>query len=160
MYFIAQRIQTICNQLGMLRFADSRSLPDWEYKRGQFFRPEEADASATPWEKFDCRHMHWYATYAGTDQFDGKFNGQHTDFHGIPGDHYWFRSRITIPEDLEGKSVWLKIRTQIEEWDDGKNPQFLVFVNKEVVQGADMNHREILLRKKAVGGETMDIDIM
>ena len=159
MYFIAQRIQTICNQLGMLRFADSRSLPDWEYKRGQFFRPEEADASATPWEKFDCRHMHWYATYAGTDQFDGKFNGQHTDFHGIPGDHYWFRSRITIPEDLEGKSVWLKIRTQIEEWDDGKNPQFLVFVNKEVVQGADMNHREILLRKKAVGGETMDIDI-
>lgn len=159
MYFIDQRIQVICNQLSMLRFKDSRELPDWEYKFGQYFRPEEAEASARPWEKFDCQNMHWYAGYAGTDQFEGKFQGQHTDFHGIPGDHYWFRSRITIPQDMDGKSVWLKIRTQIEEWDDGKNPQFLVFVNREVVQGADMNHREVLLRKCAVGGEEMDIDV-
>lgn len=159
MYFIDQRIQVICNQLSMLRFKDSRELPDWEYKPGQYFRPEEAEASALPWEKFDCQNMHWYAGYAGTDQFEGKFQGQHSDFHGIPGDHYWFRSRITIPQDMDGKSVWLKIRTQIEEWDDGKNPQFLVFVNREVVQGADMNHREVLLRKCAVGGEEMDIDV-
>ena len=60
---------------------------------------------------------------------------------------------------MDGKSVWLKLRTQIEEWDDGKNPQFLVFVNHQVVQGADMNHREVLLRKCAVGGETLDLDI-
>ena len=159
MYFIDQRIQVICNQLQMLRFRDSRSLPDWEYKPGQFFRPEEADAAQPDWAPFDCQHMHWYAAYAGTDQFEGKFQGQHSDFHGIPGSHYWFRGRITIPQDMDGKSVWLKIRTQIEEWDDGKNPQFLVFVNKEVMQGADMNHREILLRRPAVGGETIDLDI-
>ncbi len=159
MYFIAQRIQVICNQLGMLRFRDSRSLPDWEYKPGQYFRPEEADAAEAPWQKFDCDHMHWYADYAGTDDFEGKFQGHHSDFHGIPGSHYWFRSRITIPQEMDGKSVWLKIRTQIEEWDDGKNPQFLVFVNHQVVQGADMNHREVLLRRCAQGGETMDIDI-
>ncbi len=159
MYFIDQRVQVICNQLSMLRFRDDRELSNWEYKVGQYFRPEEADCSSRPWEPFDCQNMHWYASYAGTDDFEGKFTGQHTDFHGIPGDHYWFRSRITIPQDMDGKSVWLKIRTQIEEWDDGKNPQFLVFVNKEVVQGADMNHREVLLRKCAVGGETMDIDI-
>ncbi len=159
MYFIDQRIQVICNQLSMLRFRDDRELSDWEYKPGQYFRPEEADASPRPWEPFDCQNMHWYASYAGTDDFEGKFTGQHTDFHGIPGDHYWFRSRITIPQDMDGKSVWLKIRTQIEEWDDGKNPQFLVFVNREVVQGADMNHREVLLRKCAVGGEELDIDI-
>ena len=29
MYYIDQRIQVICNQLQMLRFRDSRSLPDW-----------------------------------------------------------------------------------------------------------------------------------
>ena len=34
-----------------------------------------------------------------------------------------------------------------------------MFVNKEVMQGADMNHREILLRRPAVGGETIDLDI-
>ncbi len=159
MYFIDQRVQVICNQLSMLRFRDDRELPDWEYKPGQYFRPEEAEAASRPWEKFDCQNMHWYASYAGTDDFEGKFTGQHTDFHGIPGDHYWFRSRITIPQEMDGKSVWLKIRTQIEEWDDGKNPQFLIFLNGEVIQGADMNHREVLLRKCATGGETMDIDI-
>ncbi len=159
MYFIDQRVQVICNQLGNLRFRDDRELSNWEYKSGQYFRPEEADASPKPWEPFDCQNMHWYASYAGTDNFEGKFTGQPTDFHGIPGDHYWFRSRVTIPQDMAGKSVWLKIRTQIEEWDDGKNPQFLVFVNNEVVQGADMNHREVLLCKCAAGGEVLNIDI-
>ena len=159
MYYIEQRIQVICNQLAHFRFRESRSLPDWQYKKGQFFRPEEAEAASDPWEKFDCQTMRWYADYAGTDQFEGKFQGQSTDFHGIPGTHYWFRSRVTIPRDFAGKSVWLRIHTQIEEWDDGKNPQFLVFINGQVVQGADMNHREVLLSRQAQGGQTLDVDI-
>ena len=159
MYFIEQRVQVICNQLGNFRFRDRQELPDWEYKHGQFFRPEEAEASAAPWEKFDCRHMHWYATCDGSNEFEGKFQGQTTDFKGIPGEHYWFRGDVVIPESMDGKSVWLKIRTQIEEWDDGKNPQFLIFVNGEVVQGADMNHREVLLRDPAKAGEVLHIDI-
>ncbi len=159
MYYIEQRIQVICNQLAHFRFRESRSLPDWQYKKGQFFRPEEAEAASNPWEKFDCQAMRWYADYAGTDQFEGKFQGQSTDFHGIPGTHYWFRSRVTIPRDFAGKSVWLRIHTQIEEWDDGKNPQFLVFINGQVVQGADMNHREVLLSRQAQGGQVLDVDI-
>ena len=159
MYFIEQRVQVICNQLGNFRFRDRQELPDWEYKHGQFFRPEEAEASAAPWEMFDCRHMHWYATCDGSNEFEGKFQGQTTDFKGIPGEHYWFRGDVVIPESMDGKSVWLKIRTQIEEWDDGKNPQFLIFVNGEVVQGADMNHREVLLRDPAKAGEVLHIDI-
>ncbi|MBQ7231402.1 MAG: alpha-mannosidase [Oscillospiraceae bacterium] len=159
MYFIDQRIQTIANQLGNLRFRDCVALNDWQYKKGQFFRPAEADAGEQPWLPFDCQKMHWYADYAGTDQFEGKFNGQKTDFHGLPGTHYWFRTTAAVPQSFEGKSVWMKIRTQIEEWDDGKNPQFLVFVNGEVIQGADMNHRDIWLRPEAVGGEELVIDI-
>ena len=38
MYFIDQRIQVICNQLGNFRFRACVSLPVWEYKKGQFFR--------------------------------------------------------------------------------------------------------------------------
>lgn len=159
MYFIDQRIQTIANQLGNLRFRDCVALNDWQYKKGQFFRPAEADACEQPWLPFDCQKMHWYADYAGTDQFEGKFNGLKTDFHGLSGTHYWFRTKAVVPQSFEGKSVWMKIRTQIEEWDDGKNPQFLVFVNGEVIQGADMNHRDIWLRPEAVGGEELVIDI-
>jgi len=159
MYFIDQRIQTIANQMGHLRFRESVSLNDWQYKPGQYFRPAEAEASQTPWMDFDCQKMHWYADYDGSDQFDGKFTGQRTDFHGLPGSHYWFRTTAAVPESFGGKSVWMRIRTQIEEWDDGKNPQFLVFINDEVIQGADMNHRDIWLSPCAVGGEVLNIDI-
>ena len=159
MYFIDQRIQTIANQLGNLRFRDKVELNNWQYKHGQFFRPAEADASTAPWLSFDSQKNHWYAEYAGTDEFEGKFTGQKTDFHGLPGTHYWFRTKAVVPQSFAGKSVWMKIRTQIEEWDDGKNPQFLVFINGEVIQGADMNHRDIWLRPEAVGGEELVIDI-
>lgn len=159
MYFLDQRIQVICNQLQMLRTTHGRQLPNWDYKPGLFYRPEEADACETPWQEFDCNTMRWYSTYDGSDQFEGKFPGYGGDFHGIHGEHYWFRTKITIPEEMDGKSVWFKIRTQIEEWDDGKNPQFLVFVNGEVVQGADMNHRDVRLFAKAKAGDTVTVDI-
>ncbi len=159
MYFIDQRIQVICNQLQLLRFENRQDIPNWQCKFGQYFRPEEADASSLPWEDFNIYSMRWYSNYVGTEKFEGAFEGQATDFKGILGAHYWFRSHITIPESYAGKSVWMKIRTQIEEWDDGKNPQFLIFINGEVVQGADMNHREIRLFEKAQGGEELTVDI-
>ena len=159
MYFIDQRIQVIANQLQLLRFRDTVELPHWQYKPGQFFRPEEADAADTPWQEFDANTMRWYSNYVGTEKFEGAFQGQVTDFKGILGSHYWFRRKITIPETFAGHNVWMKIRTQIEEWDDGKNPQFLIFVNGEVRQGADMNHREMLLLENARGGEELTVDI-
>ncbi len=159
MYFIDQRIQVICNQLQLLRFRNKVDLSNWQCKFGQYFRPEEADASELPWEDFNCYAMRWYSNYVGTENFDGKFEGQVTDFKGILGAHYWFRSKITIPQSMDGKSVWFKIHTGLEEWDDGKNPQFLVFVNGEVRQGADINHREMRLFEKAVGGTELTIDV-
>ena len=159
MYFIDQRIQVIANQLQLLRFRDTVELPHWQYKPGQFFRPEEADTACPDWQEFDANTMRWYSNYVGTEKFEGAFQGQITDFKGILGSHYWFRRKITIPETFAGHNVWMKIRTQIEEWDDGKNPQFLIFVNGEVRQGADMNHREFLLLENAQGGETLTVDI-
>ena len=159
MYFIDQRIQVIANQLQLLRFRDTVELPHWQYKPGQFFRPEEADAACPDWQEFDANTMRWYSNYVGTEKFEGAFQGQITDFKGILGSHYWFRRKITIPECFAGHNVWMKIRTQIEEWDDGKNPQFLIFVNGEVRQGADMNHREFLLLENAQGGEELTLDI-
>ena len=158
MYFIDKRIQVICDQLKALRIRDSRELPNWQYKRG-LFRPEEAEKDGQPWQNFDCKRMHWYSVYDGSDDFEGKFEGYQGDFKGIQGEHYWFRGNITIPEEMAGKSVWMKIRTQIEEWDDGKNPQFLVFVDGKVTQGADMNHRDIQLFAQAPVGQTLTVDI-
>ena len=159
MYFIDQRLQVICNQLSLFRFKNHVQLTQWQYKPGQYFRPQEADAAELPWEDFDCQTMRWYSNYVGSDKFEGAFEGQVTDFKGILGSHYWFRSRVTVPESLDGKSVWMKLHTGLEEWDDGKNPQFLIFINGEVVQGADINHREVLLFEKAVAGTAFTVDV-
>ena len=159
MYFIDKRIKVILSQLKSFSVTDGMGIPDWQYKKGQFFRPEEADASATPWEKFDPKTMQWFATYDGSDQFEGKFKGYNGDYRGIHGEHYWFRSKVTIPERMAGKAVFMRISTQISEWDDAKNPQFLVFINGKVTQGADMNHREVKLFDSAVAGEEFTIDV-
>ena len=66
---------------------------------------------------------------------------------------------ILIPEELDGKSVWIRVSSQIDEWDDGRNPQFIVFVNGEVYQGIDMNHRECLITRSGKAGETLTIDL-
>ena len=65
----------------------------------------------------------------------------------------------TAGQDIWAKPLWLNIRTQIEEWDDAKNPQFLLFVNGEVVQGIDINHRDVLLTRNARGGQQYRLDL-
>lgn len=137
MYFIDKRIQVICDNLNKLRIRTPQPITDWKYKQGFFLYPDQAGREGGDWESFDGRTMHWY----GPDQ------------------HYWFRCSLTIPPELAGKSVWLKVRTQIEEWDDAKNPQFLLFINGKVSQGIDMNHREVQLFEKAPAGETLTLDL-
>lgn len=137
MIFARERAEVIANKLKKLMVVQKFQLDDWKVKEGFFLRPEEADLAEEDWEPFDSRLMHWYG----------------------PDRHYWFRTVFTIPEEYDGKGLWLRIRTQIEEWDDAKNPQFLVLLNGEVVQGADMNHREVLLSEAATAGETVTVDL-
>ncbi len=46
-----------------------------------------------------------------------------------------------------------------DDWDDGRNPQFLLFANGEVIQGMDINHREVLVRENAKAGEKIQLDL-
>lgn len=137
MDFLDKRVGVICNELKKLKVKQVFLLTQWEYKEGNFIHPEDALKDEAAWENFDCKTMHWY----GKDR------------------HYWFRTTYTIPEELDGKSVWIRVSSQIDEWDDGRNPQFIVFVNGEVYQGIDMNHRECLITRSGKAGETLTIDL-
>ena len=53
----------------------------------------------------------------------------------------------------------MHVSTQIDEADHGRNPQFLVFINGEPIQGMDLNHLDVLLREEAAAGETLDIQL-
>lgn len=68
-------------------------------------------------------------------------------------ENYYFETVITVPSECEGKPLVYELRTGREgEW-DALNPQFLAYVNGQIVQGLDVNHREILLTECAHAGE-------
>ena len=137
MIFAKERVQVICDQLKKFSKVQKVELAQWQVKEGNFLRPADAETAAGAWEPFDSRNMHWYG----------------------PDRHYWFRTEFTVPEEFDGKPLWLIFHTQIEEWDDGKNPQFLLFIDREIVQGLDMNHREVLVTECAQAGKAYHIDL-
>lgn len=137
MVFRKERTEVIANQLKKLATVQSELISGWQIKKGTFFHPDEADKSTAPWSDFDSTTMHW----TGTDE------------------HYWFRTVVTVPQSFDGKSFSLLFHTQIEEWDDAKNPQFLIFINNEPVQGLDMNHRDVFITDNAKAGDKYTVDL-
>ena len=137
MKFLDKRVQTICNELRRLQRKQKFPVTDWKYKEGNYIHPQDAEADSAEWKDFDGKTMHWYG----------------------PDRHYWFKTVYKVPQELDGKRMWMNVRTNINEWDDAKNPQFLLFVNGVATQGIDMNHREIFLRESAVGGEELVLEL-
>lgn len=137
MRFIEDRISVICNELKELAFVKKEPVKGVVYKKGLYFYPHEADQSAEPWEEFDSKTMHWYG----------------------PDEHYWFRAEYTVPKSMNGKTLYLKVATQVDHWDYAKNPQFLLFVNGQMTQGMDLNHQTVMLERCAKEGETYTIDL-
>ncbi len=137
MWMIDKRIQVICDELKNLVTVQRFDVEGISCKEGQYFRPEEADAAPGSWQSFYPGQTKWY----GPDQ------------------HYWFRACYTVPEELAGKTLRLCVKTQIEEEDDAKNPQFLLFVNGNVTQGLDMNHRTVQLTAGARPSESWQLDL-
>lgn len=133
---LEKRIEKICKDLKELSQIKRIPVKNIEYKSGHFFSSEEADKNRTPWKFFDSSNMHWY----GPDQ------------------HYWFRTKVVIPSELDSRSIWIHVRTQIDEWNDAKNPQFLAFINGNPVQGLDMHHQYLLIDEKAKQGEEFLLD--
>lgn len=137
MELLDKRIGVICGELKRLSVVQKVPVENWKYKEGNYFHPEDADAATQDWKDFDSKTMYWY----GKDK------------------HYWFRTSFTVPKELANKAIWLHVKTQIEDWDDGRNPQFLLFVNKVATQGIDMNHRHVLITNEAIEGQTYELEL-
>lgn len=136
MYFLDKRANVICNELYRLAITDRVNIPSWNIAKGNFVYPQDA-YSLGKFSSFDSKTMHWYG----------------------PDEHYWFYTDVKVPECFEGKDLYMYVHTQIDEWDDAKNPQFLLFVNGEIIQGIDMNHRICLIAKNAEAGKEYRIDL-
>ena len=137
MHFLDKRVQVICDELKKLSIRQRLPLSGWRMRKGSFLHPGEAHADEAAFAPFDSHTMHWYG----------------------PDEHYWFSTDATVPDSFEGRPLWLRVCTQIDEWDDGKNPQFLLFVDGEIVQGIDMNHRDVLIARHAGAGRACRLDL-
>ncbi len=137
MFFLDKRAQVICNELRKEAVRQRERITAWEYKEGNFVTPAQADADPAPFQPFDGAAMHWYG----------------------PDRHYWFRTRLSVPDTFAGKRVFVHVATQIQEWDDGKNPQFLLFLDGQVVQGIDMNHKDVMLLEAPQAGEEHVVEL-
>jgi alpha-mannosidase len=137
MHFLDKRIEVICKELKKLSVVQCKKMDKWKFKKGNFLQPKEAEESKSEWLDFDSNTMHWYG----------------------PDEHYWFKTVLSIPEEFQNKAIFLNVKTQIDEWDDAKNPQFLLFVNGEIVQGIDMNHRTVKICDKGHVGQEFLIEL-
>ena len=137
MKFVKERVNVICQELARLSISQKIKITDMQVKNGCYITPAEADASKEPWTSFDTVNDRWYG----------------------PDKHYWFRTTITVPESFDGKNLWMRVHAGLDDWDDGRNPQFLLFANGEVIQGMDINHREVLVRENAKAGEKIQLDL-
>lgn len=101
--------------------------------------------------------------YKNIDKIKKIKNNEFTDFEsgefwGGKDKHGWFKFSIEVPKDFDGETVALAIYTFEEGW-DATNPQFILYVNEEQIQGIDINHREVILSHNAKAGEIYNIDL-
>ncbi|WP_316858555.1 glycoside hydrolase family 38 C-terminal domain-containing protein [uncultured Cohaesibacter sp.] len=76
---------------------------------------------------------------------------------GEPWGYFWFSGKVTIPAELAGKRLFLYVDAQFGSTMGRSDPQCLLRVNGKIAQGADGNHREMLLTEQAQAGECFDI---
>jgi alpha-mannosidase len=114
---------------------ESVSINQYKAKEGRETHGEKADT--TCWEDYATGDL-----WGGYDR------------------HMWFRTTLIIPESYAGEHVVYRISTGHEEGWDIANPQFLCYVDGEIRQGLDVNHRDILLTKSAVPGTVYEIALI
>ena len=133
--FELERMERLLNDLEKLIVQEQTEITDYEVKNGKEL--SDAAAPAQDWEK-----------------------GRITEPWTKTDDHRWFRTVIQIPESMEGQKVVLAVTTGREGQWDATNPQMLLYLDGQLVQAADVNHRELTVSEQAVAGESHELVIL
>ena len=73
--------------------------------------------------------------------------------------HTCFKTVLTVTPEMEGREIWMLLSTGAVDIWNTDNPQFLIYINDEIICGADMNHHEALITKCAHAGESFTIGV-
>lgn len=117
--FIKDKIRVTCENLKRLSEKTVYEIPElqfvpWDYKKaGERPTPDET------WRPF-----------ARFERVQGKDK------------HFWFYTALKTPTILRNEQLFLELITGREGQWDATNPQGLLYLNGEIVQGFDTNHRQ------------------
>ncbi|MFC9712301.1 alpha-mannosidase [Paenibacillus sp. NPDC056933] len=102
----------------------------------------------------ECGYHTWELVHEDPSSWDIFRKG---DGWGGKDVHSCFKTRIRIPDRMIGKKVVCGIVTGADDIWNYDNPQFLAFLNGELVCGLDVNHTEIDLTAAANAGEEFEL---
>ena len=136
MIYLLERIEKTCNEIAKNVYRKEISLKDYKYIDGNYHNIDLIkNAPEDGWREFKTG-----------DLWGGR------DCHG------WFKCSVEVPKEFEGQTIALNFHTFDEGW-DATNPQFILYVNGEEIQGLDINHREVILTHNAKAGDKYEIDL-
>ncbi len=137
MRFLLERVQKITEELREQIHREEVRIEFFSWKEGHYHSVREVDQSPLPWREFGPGGF-----WGGRDQF------------------CWFRATLTIPESFAGKTAAIQVLTSEAKglW-DATNPQFILFINGQLIQSLDVNHQEAVFVKRAKAGSSYQIDL-
>jgi alpha-mannosidase len=139
MHFISGRIRKIIKEINKNIYSNRVTIKEFMMKDGYFKGLKDLEASHEEWKVYKCG-----------------------DFWGGRDYDAWFRFDISIPEEFKGKTIALYVSTGIDDLEKEEttiNPQMLLYLDGKIIQGLDINHREVILSKKSKGCEKYQADI-
>lgn len=135
MYYVFERIQKICNELKSHVYKNRLSINSYKMLEGKYLNIEAVEKAQGQWRDFQTGDL-----WGGRDR------------------HCWFRTKVQVPAEFQGQTIALNLKTFDEGW-DAVNPQFILYIDGEHIQGLDINHREVILTDSAEVGKVYNIDL-
>ncbi|OWA35411.1 alpha-mannosidase [Saccharibacillus sp. O16] len=131
---LATRIHTLLQDLEKARLTSRIDIPELYHQESGYHSWDLVHEDSSAWNIF-----------RKGEGWGGK------DIHGC------FKARIQIPKSLVGKKVICAIVTGATDVWNYDNPQFLAFINGELICGLDVNHTEIDVTPYAATGEEFEL---
>lgn len=134
MFFVKERIGEIIKQLEQYCYKNAVTISEWKGKDGHFPITDHVEADVSEWKIVDPAIL-------------GNKNSA----------YFGLATELVIPESMEGMPVELYLSTGREgEW-DATNPQMAAYVNGNLQQGLDVNHRKLRISDCAKAGEVYSV---
>jgi alpha-mannosidase len=126
MLFEIERVERIVKDLEKAIYTDFEPILRYKVCEGKFEGGNHKDLKDKNWNEYVTGSL-----WGGYDK------------------HQWFRATVKIPDRFVGKNVVFRITTGREGLWDATNPQFLLYIDGKLIQGLDVNHREVVLTECA-----------